>query len=146
MFNPWAQYKERRNKQMNHFVPKNKRWVSQKVTTNLIYDTYWRWISYYRRWHWINQQWNQKKVLQKTNMLIISHNKHARKWQGLYVLIISQLDESRTNNQLNHHLSHIHQAKHSYHVWMKSRRHNGMRKCISNQTLCGWNKMPDHLS
>jgi hypothetical protein len=48
-------------------------------------------------------------------MLIISHNKHARKCQGLYVLIISQLNESRTNNQLNHHLTHIHQAKHSYH-------------------------------
>jgi hypothetical protein len=88
----------------------------------------------------------RKKILQKTNMLIISHNKHARKCQGLYVLIISQLNESRTNNQLNHHLTHIHQAKHSYHVWMKSRRHNGMRKCKSNQTLCGWNKMPDHLS
>ena len=56
-----------------------------------------------------------EKILQKTNMLIISHNKHARKWQGLYVLIISQLNESRTNNQLNHHLTHIHQAKHSYH-------------------------------
>jgi hypothetical protein len=57
----------------------------------------------------------RKKILQKTNMLIISHNKHARKCQGLYVLIISQLNESRTNNQLNHHLTHIHQAKHSYH-------------------------------
>ena len=33
-----------------------------------------------------------KSLTKKTNMLIISHNKHARKSQGLFVLIISQLD------------------------------------------------------